>query len=446
MMNLVQIQDRLKGMADDHLVQYMKAPDGSVPPYLALTEISRRNKMRRDFVTDQKQPSTVAQDLVSATEGGAIAPAPSVGIEKQLPEGPAFAEGGIANFYYPFEDDIRDSRLTRWGKKLGNAAAVGYQAPVVLPNKVGSGIMSGIQGVGDYLMDTPYVPYEENPELRNFGKRPAQTEIVNPDPVSIPQMHPDRNLERVPDIGAKKIEEASESIKDATAALTMGAVGGGGGGISDFYGDIEADIDTRSDAAKADRDQGKWLALAQAGFGIASGDSDRFLQNVARGGIEGIAALNVVNKDYREAMRAITAENLEISKSRADDARAGAQIAASREGNMLQLQGQREAIAARTSESAADRASNVEVAEINAAARQLGRRSGIKASDIVNIQKQVDEEMRADPQFAELAMSDKQEDKNRFKLMKEQMTIARINQAALGMVEDDDTEYTDVRN
>lgn len=67
MMNLVDLQDKLKNFSEEQLVSQMQAPTGEVPQFLLLSEITRRQKMRDSFAQAQGQErSTVAQDAVAA--------------------------------------------------------------------------------------------------------------------------------------------------------------------------------------------------------------------------------------------------------------------------------------------------------------------------------------------------------------------------------------------
>ena len=45
-MNIIQIRDRLKGVADSDLVNYVKNPTADVPSFVALSEIKRRKDDR----------------------------------------------------------------------------------------------------------------------------------------------------------------------------------------------------------------------------------------------------------------------------------------------------------------------------------------------------------------------------------------------------------------
>jgi hypothetical protein len=68
MMNLVDLQDKLKNLSQDQLVQQMQAPTGDIPQFLLLSEITRRQKMRTAFEGQQGQDeTTVAQDMMAVS-------------------------------------------------------------------------------------------------------------------------------------------------------------------------------------------------------------------------------------------------------------------------------------------------------------------------------------------------------------------------------------------
>lgn len=67
MMNVIQIQEALKGMPLDQLVREMQMPSGQAPQFLVLGEIARRKQMEQEFAQRQGQPqTTVAEDAVTA--------------------------------------------------------------------------------------------------------------------------------------------------------------------------------------------------------------------------------------------------------------------------------------------------------------------------------------------------------------------------------------------
>ena len=85
-MNIIQIQDRLKGLPEDALVNYVKNPMGEVPIYLALGEMQRRKDMKARFDASKPEEPSIAEQLVAEAEPmqmglGAMAP------QQMMPEG-----------------------------------------------------------------------------------------------------------------------------------------------------------------------------------------------------------------------------------------------------------------------------------------------------------------------------------------------------------------------
>lgn len=85
-MNLVEISETLKGAPDDFLVKHVQNPDGTIPQFMALSELQRRKDMRERFATPQGPQSTVADDLtggqgIAASAEPQTSPAPQAGPE-----------------------------------------------------------------------------------------------------------------------------------------------------------------------------------------------------------------------------------------------------------------------------------------------------------------------------------------------------------------------------
>lgn len=101
-MNIIKIQDQLKSVPDNTLVGYVQNPTGQVPTYLALSELQRRKEMRSKYQAAKPEEKTVAEDLVQASEPGlmglpagqpmqqAMQPPPEMPVEQM-------AQGGLAN-------------------------------------------------------------------------------------------------------------------------------------------------------------------------------------------------------------------------------------------------------------------------------------------------------------------------------------------------------------
>ena len=67
-MNIIKIQNQLKGVPDDTLVGYVQNPSGQVPTYLALSELQRRKEMRNSYQANKPEEKSVAEDLVEESQ------------------------------------------------------------------------------------------------------------------------------------------------------------------------------------------------------------------------------------------------------------------------------------------------------------------------------------------------------------------------------------------
>lgn len=68
-MNLIEVQDKLKGLSDQQLAQEMQMPSGSAPQYMVLSELQRRQDMRKRYEAAQAQApqTTVAEDALASS-------------------------------------------------------------------------------------------------------------------------------------------------------------------------------------------------------------------------------------------------------------------------------------------------------------------------------------------------------------------------------------------
>jgi len=94
-MNILEVEDMIKGMPDESLMREAQQPTGQVPQFLVISEIQRRSDMRRRFQAQQEQPqATVKDQIVQEGIGGmvpqqmrqALAPqqaAPQMGVPAQ---------------------------------------------------------------------------------------------------------------------------------------------------------------------------------------------------------------------------------------------------------------------------------------------------------------------------------------------------------------------------
>ena len=86
-MNILEIEDVIKGLPDQALMQEAQAPSGQVPQFLVVSEIQRRADMRKRFQTQQQEvpQQTVAEQIVS--QGIASMGQSPVPLTQQPPQG-----------------------------------------------------------------------------------------------------------------------------------------------------------------------------------------------------------------------------------------------------------------------------------------------------------------------------------------------------------------------
>lgn len=77
-MNLIELENLVKGAPDEYLVKEVQQPSGKVPPFLALSEIQRRKDMRDRYMaqTNEGPKPTIAEQLTGGigSMGGAQPP------------------------------------------------------------------------------------------------------------------------------------------------------------------------------------------------------------------------------------------------------------------------------------------------------------------------------------------------------------------------------------
>ena len=92
-MDILEIEDVLKGLPDQALRQEAQQPSGQVPQYMVVSEIQRRSKMRKRFEAQQEQPSTTVAEQILTGGVASVAPPPpqmmgAMGMPQQPPAPP----------------------------------------------------------------------------------------------------------------------------------------------------------------------------------------------------------------------------------------------------------------------------------------------------------------------------------------------------------------------
>ncbi len=68
-MNMIDVQDKLKGLSQQQLIAEMQSPSGVAPQFLVLSEITRRKRMQDSYQNQQQQPNTTIAEEAVASAG-----------------------------------------------------------------------------------------------------------------------------------------------------------------------------------------------------------------------------------------------------------------------------------------------------------------------------------------------------------------------------------------
>jgi hypothetical protein len=153
MENILQMEDTVKGMPDEMLMQQAQAPDGNIPQFLLLSEVGRRKDMRQRADAAKGPSTTVAEDLlgIAAHQQQQRPPQqqvqmptamqPQNGLAAMKP--PGFRWGGIVGY----AEGGMTSELEEVFKRLS-----GVESPVAnwdVPDRKAD--YSGLETIADYV-------------------------------------------------------------------------------------------------------------------------------------------------------------------------------------------------------------------------------------------------------------------------------------------------------
>lgn len=327
-MNILKLQDQLKGLPDNTLVGYVQNPTGQVPTYLALSELQRRKEMRSKYQEQAATPQqSVADELVAeATQppppppglAGLPQAAPMMQAMAAPPEMPVqqMAEGGLADL------DVGDMFNEQSYAGGGIVAfADGGQPDTRTFGEDFSTIQRYITNLPGYLLkpfmelaaktsakqayDTLTKNYPSMPK-DVFADKKAGVDIKAP--TTIPganvmgsqaaadkmfgtQYDPSQSIGYK---GAPAKEAPSAAIGSAYDQERVKSIGDYAKELQDYLGPDKNTALQRERLAKMEgratrmEEQAPWLALAEAGFGIASGTSPFALTNIGAGAQMGV--------------------------------------------------------------------------------------------------------------------------------------------------------------
>lgn len=207
-MNIIKIQNQLRGVPDDTLVGYVQNPTGQVPTYLALSELQRRKEMRSSYQANKPEDKTVAEDLVQEVQPG-IAALPEAQPMMEAMQPPAempveqMAQGGLTDLAMDNEMFNEENFATGGIVAFDNGGPVKHYA------------FGGPSYTDPFKYDPTY--YKD-----------AQAALMRPrdsitlDDYILQQQTAQRQLGVDPDFYKKTLEESkSERIKEAEDAKKM---------------------------------------------------------------------------------------------------------------------------------------------------------------------------------------------------------------------------------
>lgn len=326
-MNIVKLQNELKGVPDNALINYVQNPTGQVPSYLALSELQRRKEMRANYEKQKAPETTVADDIKQQSQPSGLAmlaknPAQGNPTMSSAPTEPgvaglpvpdhmfsgqgmaaggivAFDEGGHVpsyagvtdgsyispNFYTASPDqsaamaDVQ--RKIEEGKKQAAIIALKKSQqgiPLTMDEKAllqERGVVNAMSGATAATpVDLPSAPtVNKKPMLDTTQNIATQDKTTQQKPINPFEGYPGSYT-------PEKVRSISDYGKDFADYL----------GVDPMKQQLADRLAKMEKGATEQERIAPWMALAQAGFGIAAGKSPYALQNIAEGATAGLKA------------------------------------------------------------------------------------------------------------------------------------------------------------
>jgi hypothetical protein len=319
-MNIIQIQDRLKGVPDDALIGYVETPTGEVPSYLALSELQRRKDMRARYQA-QAEPEpekSISEQLIaeSMPQGlGAMMPtgipeAPQEGVGAPPPQpemspdmmtqagvgslpapniGQNYAGGGIVSFGLGGLTKILDNNVIGGGV-IDRAIGTGVGKTLEYGGKAALGTLKGMRknplatGAGAYGLYN-YFTDEEEADPKVLAALEAENLKSMRDHAAAREA---RNTPAAPVAEAPKAKSMSDYAAEFKSLL----------GEDKYATQRDERLKKMDDRAAEQERRAPWMAAIEAGLSMAAGQSPDAITNIAAGATQGV-------KSYSEAQEAM---------------------------------------------------------------------------------------------------------------------------------------------
>jgi hypothetical protein len=287
-MNIIQLQDNLKNLSDQQLTQAMQMPAQDTPPFLVVSELNRRKKMRDSFQAQQadQNKTTVAQDVVAAAG---------------VPQGPA---SEMAQSLAPKTDMTNNTgimSIPQGGQpqRMAGGGVVKMQAGKTPP---AAGMTTAYDYTTGKFITVPTLGAQLSgigTAIMNQGNPYSQLTPEEIDAVSNGDMSPEEadKLQAARTAAATPAPVAPPVAPTTPPVVTPepkkdpeGGGGGGGGGGSAKPSDYEQAIMDALKNADKKATQDKWMTLAQMGLSMMSSQQPNFLASVGEAGAAAIPA------------------------------------------------------------------------------------------------------------------------------------------------------------
>lgn len=337
-MNIIEIQNKLKGFPDAALMQALKSPSPAAPSFLVLTEIQRRKDMRNEY---DAQKASAQKPLVDRLPQEMMASQmPVAGIGTVTPQ-----QGMPADSYAQDEVNMAGGGVVGYADKGLTESDSGY-IPIL------GGIFSAVDSASDWVRDkfsgttrqgegniektrdmiTQRVPTplwtgqlnkEQTPETK-AALEAGRKEFGVPDtyvpkaPAPAPKSSTAKAGAAGVGIGAApKVSEPDtleNYYKQAEKLRGPSAVDALRSEIMDQYGNIDKRLQ-----------QDKYMALAQAGFAMAASQNPSFFGSMGEGAKIGVGALVAAQDSAQKAKQGLLQSR--IAMAQAEDARKDGNLA-----------------------------------------------------------------------------------------------------------------------
>jgi hypothetical protein len=356
-MNIIKLQNMLRGVADEALIGYVQNPQGEVPSYLALSELQRRKDTRAKYQAEQAPETSVAEDMTQAQPSGlamlskntAAQSAPmsqgvaDLPVSDDMYQEDSFAGGGIVAFadggfmkkardylLPPSPTTMRDlqgkTRLSPFMGGMGDMDAYQYADPnyllkkremlyrqLEMPGADKNAIYAEINAL-DQQTARPaggYTP-QEKPALTDvelqaknvLAQTPPPPPVVNPYGV---------------DTSIPRPLSVEDAMKREQEAMRLAGVD------PEFYKKQSDELLAQREALKADRSEVGNLALIKAGLATMGGTSPFALVNLGKGAEAGIEQYGKDIKDIRAENRLLKQADMKLKEAQNAQQRGDAQ-------------------------------------------------------------------------------------------------------------------------